>query len=84
MVRPWWTTPDPTTSMVLTSNPGSMICTDAITGLGTAIMSVWQPSGEAMANGATMIPPAAVRMSRRIATVSSRSPTFMLSWFRPM
>ena len=70
--------------MVLTSNPGSMICTDAITGLGTATMSVWQPSGDEIANGATMIPPAAVRMSRRIRTVSSLSPRFMLSWLRPM
>ena len=49
-----------------------MICTEAMTGLGTATMSVWQPSGDEIASGATMIPPASLRMSRRMMTVSSR------------
>jgi hypothetical protein len=30
-----------------------------------------------MANGATMIPPASLRMSRRMTTVSSLSPVFI-------
>ncbi|OBH90672.1 hypothetical protein A5680_17970 [Mycobacterium sp. E2989] len=61
-----------------------MICTDAITGLGTATMSVWHPSGEEMANGATMIPPASLRMSRRMVTVSSTSPRSIEECLRPM
>jgi hypothetical protein len=36
-----------------------MICTEAMTGLGIATMSAWHPSGDEMASGATMIPPAA-------------------------
>ena len=31
-----------------------------------------------------MIPPASLRMSRRIATVLSSGPTFMEEWLRPM
>ena len=84
MVRPWWMRPDSRTSIVCTSYPGSKICTDAMTGLGTATMSAWQPSGDAMAKGATMSPPASLRMSRRIRTVLSSGPRFMEEWLRPM
>ncbi len=84
MVRPWWIDPESSTSTVCTSKPGSRTCTEAMTGLGTATMSGWPPSGEQMANGATMMPPASLRMSRRMRTVLSSGPTFMEEWLRPM
>ncbi len=55
-----------------------------MTGFGTATRSAWQPSGEAMASGATMIPPASLRMSWRIRTVLSSGPRFMEECRRPM
>ncbi len=70
--------------MVSTPSPGSMICTEAMTGFGTATRSLWPPSGEEMARGATMSPPASLRMSRRMRTVLSSGPRFMEEWLRPM
>ena len=84
MVRPWWMSPESRTSIVWTSNPGSRICTEAITGFGTATRSAWQPSGDEMASGATMMPPASLRMSWRIRTVLSSGPRFMEACERPM
>jgi len=37
-------------------------------------------AGEEMARGATMIPPASLRMSRRIFTVLSSGPRFIEEW----
>ncbi len=84
MVRPWWMDPESRTSIVCTSKPGSRICTDAMTGFGTASRSDRPPSGDEMASGATMIPPASLRMSWRIRTVLSSGPRFMEEWLRPM
>ena len=76
---------DRKTSMRCTSRASSRIWHEWITGFGTATRSLRPPpSGELIEIGATINPPAALRMSWRSVTVLSTGPVFIELWLRPM